>query len=89
MTVNSPMGASEQVLTVNKDLTGTVSAPDLGEPMEILNATVEGQSVSFGIVFDMQGQQLEAEFKGTIDGDSISGEYITDFGNATVTGTRN
>ena len=85
--VDSPLGTSEQTILIASDMTGSIEAADIGT-LEISNVASEGDSASFDVVFDMQGQELAAKFVGTIDGDSISGEYVTDLGNATVTGTR-
>lgn len=85
--VDSPMGTSENTLIIASDMTGTIESQD-APTLEISNVASEGNSVSYDVVFDIQGQQLAAKFEGTIDGDSLSGEYITDFGNASVTGTR-
>ena len=85
--VDSPLGVFEQTLFIAGALTGTVEAADTGT-LNITNVASEGDSATFEVIFDIQGQELTARFEGTIDGDSISGEYVTDLGNATVTGTR-
>lgn len=88
LTVESALGTSEQTLTVNADMSGAVTTAEPAATIPISNAAVDGLSVTFDIVFDIQGQELAAKFEGTIDGDSISGEYVTELGNGTVTGTR-
>ena len=88
LTVESALGTSEQTLTVMADMSGSVTITGLDSTIPISNAAVDGQSATFDVVFDIQGQELAAKFEGTIDGDSISGEYVTDLGNGTVTGTR-
>ncbi len=85
--VDSPMGTTENTLIIASDMTGTIESQD-APTLAISNVASDGNSVSYDVVFDIQGQQLAAKFEGTIDGDSLSGEYITDFGNASVTGTR-
>ena len=87
LVVESQLGTNEQTLVVASDLTGSITSADLGDT-EISNAAVDGNSVTFDVVFDIQGQELPAKFEGTIDGDSISGEYVTELGNGTVKGTR-
>ena len=88
-TVESQLGTLEQVVKINDDLTGMIS---MTEPAEVemvpSNVMVDGNSVTFDVVFDIEGQELPAKFEGTLDGDTISGEYITDLGNGTVTGSR-
>lgn len=88
LTVVSALGTNQQTLVVNNDLTGTVTSLGLGDAISIENVAVDGNNVRFEVVFEIQGQQLPAEFEGTIDGDSISGDYITDLGNGNVTGSR-
>ena len=85
-TVESQLGTSEQVLVINDDLTGSVSTGDA--ELAISNVVAEGDTLNFDITFDIQGSPLEAKFSGTIDGDSITGEYVTDLGNGELTGTR-
>ena len=38
----------------------------------------DGNSVSFSAEVDAQGQTLVLDFSGTIDGDSVSGEFGSD-----------
>ncbi len=85
--IDSQLGKNEATLTVGSDLTGNLEAGDLGT-IELMNVVAEGNSASFEVTFDINGQSLEGKFDGTIDGDNISGEIVTDFGDATVTGTR-
>ena len=89
-TVDSPAGVIPMTITINADLSGSIS---LTEPevatFDITDGMVEGQSLSFNVVLEFQGQEISAKFVGTIDGDAITGEFQTDFGNATVEGTRN
>jgi len=88
-TVESQLGTLEQVVKINDDLTGMITMTEPAEAeMVPSNVMVDGNSVTFDLVFDIEGQELPAKFEGTIDGDSISGEYVTDLGNGTVTGSR-
>lgn len=87
LVVESALGTNEQTLIVGSDMTGNITSADLGDSV-ISNAAADGNSVTFDVTFDVQGQELAAKFQGTIDGDSISGEYVTELGNGTVTGTR-
>jgi len=86
LVVESALGTNEQTLVIGADMSGSVTQD--GTSIEISNAASDGSSASFDIVFDIQGQELSAAFEGTIDGDDISGEYVTELGNGTVTGTR-
>ena len=87
LVVESALGTSSQTLVIGADMTGSLDVEDTGM-LEISNVATEGNSVTFDVTFDIQGQELAAKFEGTVDGDSISGEYVTELGNGTVTGTR-
>jgi len=88
-TVESQLGTLQQVVMINDDMTGKIM---MTEPAEVelvpTNIMVDGNKVTFDVVFDIEGQELPAQFVGTLDGDNISGEYVTDLGNGTVTGSR-
>ena len=75
-------------MTVNEDMTGLIHVPEDDTTITVMNLLLEGQTVTFEIVFDLQGQEIAAKFNGTLDGDDISGVFVTDIGNATVTGKR-
>jgi len=77
----------ELTLVVNTDLTGTVEDVEAGVSSDLSNVVSEGNAVSFSCVYGDMG--FEVSFEGTITGDAIEGEFITDMGNATVTGVRN
>lgn len=86
LVVESALGTTEQTLVVGSDMTGAIDID--GASVEITNVATDGNNATFDVVFDIQGQELDAKFEGTIDGDSISGEYVTELGNGTVTGSR-
>jgi hypothetical protein len=44
--------------------------------------------VMFETEVDAQGQTLVLDFSGSVDGDSVTGEFDSDFGAFGVTGTR-
>lgn len=88
VTVDSPAGVLEMAVTIAPDMSGTISVADQGAPLDVENAVLEGQTLTFGVTFDFQGTELAAKFVGVIDGDTITGEIQTDFGNAAATGTR-
>ncbi len=85
--MNTPLGAMPAVLTINADGTGSMAADGLGEA-PLAGIMVEGNAVNFDAEVDAQGQTLVLEFKGTIEGDSLTGEFGSDFGAFGVTGTR-
>jgi hypothetical protein len=88
LTVDSPIGTFRQELVIDKALTGVLRTEALGSDWTVGDVTVEGNEVSFTAIFEIEDEDLPAEFTGTIDGDSITGRYDTDEGSGTVTGTR-
>jgi len=78
----------DMVMVVNPDLTGTLEDVDAGISSDLSNVVSEGNAVSFSCAYE-GGTEFEISFEGTITGDAIEGEFITDLGNATVTGVRN
>ncbi|MBL4819860.1 MAG: hypothetical protein JKY98_02560 [Gammaproteobacteria bacterium] len=83
----TPLGAMDAVLTIEADGTGLMATDALGEA-ELSGIMVDGNNVTFTADIDAQGQQLSLAFTGMVDGDSISGEFGSDFGAFEVTGTR-
>jgi len=72
---------------VNEDMTGVVRNQGAIETA-MQNAAFADGELTFDVTFMIQGQNLAAKFVGTVDGDAIVGEYQTQFGNASVKGTR-
>ena len=69
-------GRGGQTRTVNMNLkaagtalTGTVGGPQ-GDT-EITNGKVDGDTVSFTVVREMQGNTMKMNYKGTVSGDEI------------------
>ncbi len=85
--MNTPLGAIPAILTLNADGSGIMSADQLGEA-PISGVMYEGNTVTFSAEIDAQGQTLVLDFSGTVEGDSIEGEFDSDFGAFSVTGTR-
>ena len=83
----SQLGENAQVLVVNEDMTGVVRNQGAIE-IAMQNAAFADGELTFDVTFMIQGQNLAAKFVGTVDGDAIVGEYQTQFGNASVKGTR-
>ena len=88
--VESPLGTVPQTMILNEDMSGTIIVT---EPLEMTlrfsNAIVDGQSLSFVFSGEILGQEFTSGFQGTVDGDAITGEYVTEAGNVAFTGTRN
>jgi hypothetical protein len=86
VTVESALGTQEQELVVHDDMSGYVKSGDA--EIAIQNAALDADMLTFDISFDVQGQQLDAKFDGTIKGDTLTGQYVTELGNGDVSGTR-
>jgi hypothetical protein len=87
-TVESQLGTMEQVVTVMEDMTGVVTTVEPPSEINVTNFAYADGAVTFDIVFDIEGTELPAKFVGTLDGDEITGEYVTDLGNGTVMASR-
>ena len=85
LTLVSDLGTMEHKLIVNE---GEVTYDAIDSQLDVNNWTVDGNKVTFDIVAVVDGQDLPAKFEGTVDGGKLTGEFITDLGNAQVTGHR-
>ena len=85
--MNTPLGALPATLTINADGSGMMSADGLGEA-PISGITFDGNSLAFDADVEAQGQNLTLQFSGSVDGDSLNGEFGSDFGAFGVTGDR-
>jgi len=90
MTIETPLGTQTPTLVVSGDataLSATMISPD-GELELTEIAWAEDGSLGFAMDIEAAGQQLHLVFSGTVDGDSISGAFSSDFGDMTATATR-
>ena len=85
--MNTPLGAMPATLTMNEDGSGSMEADGMGGA-PLSGITFDGNSVAFSADIDAQGQSITLDFSGTVEGDSLSGEFGSDFGAFGVTGTR-
>ena len=85
--MNTPLGALPATLTINEDGSGSMTADGLGEA-PISGITFDGNMVAFEAEVDAQGTTLVLEFSGTVEGDSLEGEFGSDFGAFGVSGSR-
>jgi hypothetical protein len=51
-------------------LTGTTPGMQ-GEEMELQDGKIDGDNISFSVVFDMQGQEMKIDYKGVVTGNEI------------------
>lgn len=76
-------------LTIKSDgdsLTGTWSG-QRGES-ELSEVKIEDGKLTFVRVLDFGGQEVFLNFEGKVDGNALTGKFITDFGDMDVTGKR-
>ena len=85
--MNTPLGAMPATLTINEDGSGSMAADGMGSA-PLSGIAFDGNSVAFSASIDAQGQSITLDFTGAVSGDSISGEFGSDFGAFGVTGTR-
>ena len=86
--MNTPLGVLPATLTFNADGSGNMSADAFGDTA-LTGIVFDGNTVAFEAEIDAQGQTLVLEFSGTVDGDSVDGEFDSDFGAFSVSGSRN
>ena len=87
ISIDTPVGVMGANLNIAPDLTGNMSSNDLGAtPLE--NITVVDNAVTFSANVSAQGMALTLDFSGTIAGDTLAGNFDTEFGAIPVTGTR-
>lgn len=84
--ISTPVGDQTGVWTFAADGTGMMQS-DLGD-QELSGVTLDGNSISFLVDIDAGGQALSLSFTGMVDGDSLTGEFGSDFGAFAVSGTR-
>lgn len=86
LTTESERGTRTRELVINEDLTGTYESRDREFP--ITDLTVEGDQVSFNIEMSFGEREFSLEFAGTLEGDSLNGEFTTPRGSREVTGKK-
>ena len=95
-TMNSPNGAMEMSMTFTEtdgayDVAYSDNIADLvgfDIPSEIADVEVEGNSFSFLRVLDFQGTAFEITYAGTVEGDTLTGEAVSDQGGGELAATR-
>jgi L-seryl-tRNA(Ser) seleniumtransferase len=73
VTTQSPMGSrdADAIFTqVGEQLSGKMVSPRGEVP---LAGTLKGDAVAFGVNVNVQGQELQIDYTGTVDGDTMSG----------------
>ena len=89
LNVESPMGsrASDAVFTQTGETLGGKMVSARGEVP--LTGTIKGDAVTFGINVNVQGQNLQIDYTGTVTGDTMSGTVVFgSFGDGKWTGKK-
>jgi hypothetical protein len=73
-------------LKINSDMTATYTSRNREIPITDLN--VEGNQISFKITRTFNNRQFTMQFKGTVSGTSLNGEFVTSRGSRPVTGKK-
>ncbi|MBL4729024.1 MAG: hypothetical protein JKY40_06820 [Gammaproteobacteria bacterium] len=71
---------------MNADGTGDMASDVLNAPLS--GIVYEGNTATFTAEISVQGQEIVLDFTGTAEGDSLTGEFGSDFGAMEVTATR-
>ena len=83
---STPMGEMESTLAINADGTGYIEGM-MGR-MEFSGAKIDGNNFDIAMTVDSPMGEMEISFKGTVDGDNISGTSGTPMGETPFTGQR-
>jgi D-glucosaminate-6-phosphate ammonia-lyase len=89
LNVESPMGsrASDAVFTQAGETLGGKMVSSRGEVP--LKGTIKGDAIAFGINVNVQGQDLQIDYSGTVTGDTMSGTVVFgSFGDGKWTGKK-
>jgi len=77
-TRETQQGTRTSTLKIKPDMTGTYSFRD--NPVDVKDLKVDGNNVSFKIEMSFNDRQFTMEFKGTVEGKTLKGEFITQRG---------
>ena len=89
LNVESPMGsrASDAIFTQTGETLGGKMVSPRGEVP--LKGSIAGDAIKFGINVNVQGQDLQIDYTGTVTGDTMSGTVVFgSFGDGKFTGKR-
>ena len=79
-------GTRTNTLKIKNDMTATYTSRDTESPVTDLK--VEGNQISFKITRTFNDQQVTMEFKGTAEGKTLKGEFVSARGSRPVTGKK-
>lgn len=85
----SDRGTFTNTLTVYGDMTGRYEFfADMESPVKIKDLKLEGSSAAFNMDMGSADQPFQMEFKGTLDGATLNGQFTSSRGDTTVTGKK-
>jgi hypothetical protein len=73
-------------LKINPDMTGTYTMRD--NPVPISDLKVDGSQVTFKITMSFGGNEFTQEFKGTVEGQTLKGAFISERGEREAVGKK-
>ncbi len=79
-------GTRTNTLKIKDDMTATYTSRDTETPVTDLK--IEGNQISFKVTRTFNDQQVTTEFKGTVDGKTLKGEFVSARGSRPVTGKK-
>lgn len=85
----TPRGTMTRTVTFEQDgssLTGTMEGQQGSVPIE--DGAVEGNTISFSVVFSRGDRSFTVVYRGTVDGDTAKGTFETSRGEVEWTGKR-
>jgi hypothetical protein len=89
LSVETPMGARDMKLVATQAgeaLTGNIESPRGAMP---ITGTVKGNAVAFMMKVNAQGMDMQIDYAGTVEGDSMKGTAkFGEFGDGTFTGKK-
>jgi hypothetical protein len=85
-TTQSQRGQRTQVLTLKEDMTGTYQMRD--RDVAIKDFKVDGAAVAFKVDMNFGERSFTMDFKGTLDGDTLNGQFVTPRGTREAKGKR-
>jgi hypothetical protein len=86
LTTESSRGTRTGTLVINEDLTGTYKGRN--REFAVTDLTVEDDQVSFNVEMSFDEREFALEFKGTLEGDTFTGERVSPRGSREVTGKK-
>lgn len=86
ITAQTPMGEMQSTLTLNEDGTGSIQ--NQFGTTEFSGASINGNDFEFEMTIQTPNGDMKMNYKGTVDGDDVSGNTTSQFGESKFTGTR-